>query len=136
MKTLLTVLATGLTLVQLGCRAEPASAAAAAAPAEAAPATPKAPEVKRIVFVDKEEACACTRERADLTWAALQAALGADSKLPVERVYLDTQHDKAAPYLAMAEVMVVPGVYLLDGEGKLIEMLQGELTKDQLLLKL
>lgn len=140
MRIFIAVIAAALGLVPLGCRSEQASAA----PVEAAPTTPdpaasvetKSPAVARIVFVDKEDACACTRERADQSWAALQAALGEDNKLPVERVYIDTQHDKAAPYLEMAQVMVVPGVYLLDDAGKLIELLQGEVTEDQLLQKL
>lgn len=93
-------------------------------------------KVARIVFVDKEGACACTRERADTSWKELQAALGKDSKLPVERLYLDTQPEKVEPYFKQAKLMVVPGVYLLTADNKLVELLQGEVTQDQLRLKL
>jgi len=133
MRLFVTTLVAGLTLAQLGCRPEQTAATTTDPAASAEAETPK---VVRIVFVDKEGACACTRERVDKSWAELQAALGQDSKLPVERVYIDTQHDKAAPYLEQAQVMVIPGVYLLAEGDKLVELLQGEVTQDQLLQKL
>ena len=39
---------------------------------------------------------------------------------------------KVDPYEQMQALMTAPGVYLLDGQGKLVKMLQGELTVKQL----
>lgn len=107
-------------LQAVGCGG--ASEVGAAAEASAA--------VARIVFVDQEECCACTRDRTDATWAALQGALGSQPQVPVERIHSDTQAEAAGPYLAMQPMMVVPGLYFLDAEGQLVEMLQGELTAE------
>ncbi len=86
--------------------------------------------VARIVFVDQEECCACTRDRTDATWAALQGALETSPKVPVQRIHSDTEAGAAGPYLALRPMMVVPGLYFLDADGQLIEMLQGELTAE------
>lgn len=86
--------------------------------------------VAKIVFLDQEECCACTRERTDATWAALQGALENNRQVPVQRVHSDTQTDVAGPYLALRPMMVVPGLYFLDADDQLVEMLQGELTSE------
>ena len=98
-----------------------------AAPAE----TREAREIARIVFIDLEEACACDRRRIEGSWTALQAALGDASGIAVERVHRDTQEDETEPYTRMRPLMVVPGIYLLDEGGALIEMFQGEVTAAQ-----
>ncbi len=95
------------------------------------PAVAKA-AVAKIVFVDQEEACECTRKRIDGTWTELQKALGDDPKVPVERIHGDSQEEQAKPYIAMRALMVAPGLYFLDAEGQLLEMLQGELTEAQI----
>jgi hypothetical protein len=86
--------------------------------------------VARIVFLDQEECCACTRDRTDATWAALQGALENDRQVPVERIHSDTQAELAGPYLTLRPMMVVPGLYFLDADDQLVEMLQGELTAE------
>lgn len=88
--------------------------------------------VAKIVFVDQEEACDCTRARIDATWAALQLALEGREGLPVERIHGDTQEPEAKPYLEMRPLMVAPGLYFLDADGGLVEQLQGELTEGQI----
>lgn len=88
--------------------------------------------VAKIVFVGQEECCKCTRERIDGTWNELTAALGEGSELPVERIHGDSQAALAQPYLDLRPMMVAPGLYFLDADGGLIEMLQGELTQAQI----
>jgi len=97
--------------------------------AKAAPAVSK---VAKIVFVDQEECCDCTRKRIDDSWAALQEALkGRSPVIPIERVHQDKESDKAEGFRLMKPYMVVPAVYLLDAGDALVEQLQGELTADQ-----
>lgn len=98
----------------------------------AGPAAASDAEVTTVVFIDKQKACDCTRKRADDAFANLEAALGTPPKIPVERIYIDTEKERAAPYLEMHNVMVVPGIYFLDAKGELVAMLQGEQSTEQL----
>jgi hypothetical protein len=100
----------------------------------AAPSSAPAAEVAvaRIVFVGKEHACDCTRKAIDASWQALEAALGLQNRIPVERLHSDTQEDKVVPYRAKKPFLALPAIYLLDGTDSLIEMLQGEITEAQL----
>ena len=89
-------------------------------------------KVAKIVFIDQEECCDCTRERIDSSWAALQKVLkGRVPMIPVERVHRDKESDKAEGFRLMKPYMVVPAVYLLDASGALVEQLQGEITVEQ-----
>jgi hypothetical protein len=125
-----------------GCRADAGDAAAcgevgssadcalkcgavAAAPAAAAPA------VAGIVFVGKKDACECTRARIDASRRALDAVLAARDALPVRTLLVDTEAEQVAPLQAQERFVVLPAVYLLDGEGKVLRMLQGEITEEQ-----
>jgi len=107
-------------------------AACGGAKADAPAESTTAAEVARIVFIDQEECCECTRERTDATWAALSQALETSATVPVERIHSDSQKTEAQPYLDMRPMMVVPGIYFLDADGGLIEMLQGEQTAEQI----
>jgi len=122
-------LAWGLALGGCGTAAADGEATQAEAAAEA---TVAAPVVARIVFIDQEEACDCTRKRIDGTWAALQEALQDHQDLPVERIHGDMQEAAAKVYLDQRPLMVAPGVYFLDADGGLIDQLQGELTAEQI----
>ncbi|HEY3359248.1 MAG TPA: cytochrome c biogenesis protein CcdA [Polyangia bacterium] len=106
----------------------------AAPAATAAPATAPAakPRVARIVFVGKQNACDCTRKAIDAGVQALAAALGPGNRIPVERLQLDTQEDKVAPYRTRRAFVALPAVYLIDETDSLVEMFQGEVTKEQL----
>lgn len=86
--------------------------------------------VAKVVFVGQKQACDCTRKRIDGSWAALQAAAGARKHIPIERIYMDTDEAKVEPYEEMRAIMVLPAIYLLDGSGKLLDMVQGEVTAD------
>jgi len=129
-----TILLLGLALsfATAGCDS-PLNAApgqASAAQAQAA-ATRAARKVTKIVFVGKENACNCTRKTVDAGWAALQKALGTPAKLPVERLQIDTQGDKVAPYRQQKPMMVLPAIYFVDDNNVVLELLQGRVTEAQ-----
>ncbi len=98
---------------------------------EAAPAETR-PQVSRIVFVGQKDACECTRKRIDTTWEALQSVLATGPAVPVERIQLDVDEKNTERYHAMRALIVAPGIYFLDNDGDLIELLQGEVREDQI----
>lgn len=129
-------LSLGLCLVLAGCQKvedKPPTPTAAAEKKEAAPARPSAStsKVARIVFVDKQEACACTETRINTSWEVLTKALGTPPRVKVERVHMDTDPMTADPYTKMRPVMVAPAVYFFGPDDKLLEVLQGELTAEK-----
>ncbi|HEX7499170.1 MAG TPA: hypothetical protein VF524_02585 [Polyangia bacterium] len=80
----------------------------------------------------KEHACDCTRKTVDAGWAALQKALGAPAKVPVEKLQVDTEADKVAPYRQQKPIVALPALYFLDGKSTVVELLQGEVTAEQI----
>ena len=112
---------------------EPTNAAVPSAATKAAPsASSSQAKLARVVFLDKEKCCQCTRDRTDASWAALQGALaGRRDTLPVERIHVDTQPDQVAKYRSQRPFVAIPAIYLLDGSGNVVELLQGELTQAQ-----
>ena len=115
-------------LAQAGCQSTTESAPPKAAPK----AAPGAAAVERIVFVDKKKACACTRERIDASWKALTEVYGFPPTIDVERIHMDQDAVKAAPYKAKRPIMVLPAIYFLGMEDKLLEVLQGEVKAEQI----
>ena len=104
-----------------------------AQPTTSAPAAvASAPKVAKVVFIDKEHACDCTKKRIDGTWAALQSTLGTPTSLPVERIHLDTEAAQAEAYTLLKPLMVPPGVYFVDGRDAVVDLLQGEVTTEQI----
>lgn len=90
--------------------------------------------VSRIVFVDMENACACTRKRCDEAWSALQTILDSLAAKPgVERLYIDTQEDLVRPYREERPILAAPAIYFFGGDGTLAGMLQGEIGDDQII---
>ena len=110
----------------------PACAKGRGVPAAAMAATPVTSKVARVVFMDKEHACECTRKRVDDTWAALQTALGTPPKLPIERIHIDTQAAQAGPYTSVKPLMVPPGIYFVDQQLHVFELLQGEVKAEEI----
>jgi hypothetical protein len=102
--------------------------------AETTAPTKKLPgsRVARIVFVDQEKCCACTRKRIDTSWKALMAVLGFPPALTLDRYHLDTQEKQAEPFLEKRAIVTAPGIYFLDSAGNLLELLQGEVTEAQI----
>jgi hypothetical protein len=111
-----------------GCRRETATPPAA----RSAPKPAAGAQITRVVFVDQERCCACTRRRIDDAWNALTGIVGFPPSIDVERIHLDTQKEQAAPYQRQRAVMVPPAIYLFDRQGTLIDVLQGEITGKQL----
>jgi hypothetical protein len=99
---------------------------------QVAAASPAVAKVTRIVFVGKEHPCDCTRKALDAGWAALQKALGTPSKVPVEKLQVDTDGSKVDPYRNQKPIMALPAIYFLDGKGTVVDLLQGEVTSDQI----
>jgi len=124
---------TAILFAVMACKAQEPSVATAVSAAVAAPAalTPAQPRPTRIIFVGKERVCDCTRKSIEAGWDALQKALGAPAKLPVERLQIDTQGDKVAPYRQQKPMMALPAIYFVDDKGAVIELLQGEITAKQ-----
>ncbi len=113
-------------------RTRPALPPVAANPPAPAVTARSAAKLARIVFVDKEKACDCTRKRIEETWSALQTALGTPPALPVERLHLDTQGDQVAAYASAKPLMVPPGIYFVDSQGAVVELLQGEIEAKEI----
>ncbi len=127
------ILGLALALASVGCNKAPN---AASAQTNAAPSAPivaaAAPKVTKIVFVGKEHACDCTRKTVEAGWGALQQALGTPAKLPVERLQVDTQADQVAPYRQQKPMMALPAIYFVDGKSVVLDLLQGEVTAEQI----
>lgn len=121
------------TAVAWGCtRGSGEPAAAPATPASQVSNAAASSAVSRVVFLDLEDCCECTRNRIETSWNALQAALSGDpGSPPVERVHMDSQSQQAAPYQALKPAMVAPALYFLDRDGRLVAFLQGEVTDAQ-----
>lgn len=98
-----------------------------------APAVEPDTRIGRIVFLDKENCCNCTRTRQDATWANLQEALrDINSKPDVEVVHVDTQGERAGEYRDLEPTMVTPGMYFFDQDDAYLELLQGDISTDQI----
>ncbi len=124
-------------LVGLGCNRPQTSQehnAATSAPLTAATPATRAPttgKVTRVVFVGKEQPCDCTKARLESGWSALQSALGTPPKVPVERLQLDTEPDQVEPFQRQKPAMTLPALYFLDANDSVVELLQGEVTREQ-----
>jgi hypothetical protein len=121
----------GVLLITGACvdQATPAPTARPEASASA-PAAVKVP-VAKVVFVGQKECCDCTRDRIQKSWAALEQALAGKPGIVVERLDLDGDSSRVAEIETLGKIMVVPGVYLLSADGKLIRLLQGEVSREQ-----
>jgi hypothetical protein len=89
-------------------------------------------KITRVVFVGKEHPCDCTRKRLETGWTALQEALGTPPKVPVEQLKVDTQPEKVEPYQKQKPTMTLPALYFVDGKDSVVELLQGEVTREQI----
>ena len=89
-------------------------------------------KVVKIIFVGKEHACDCTRKKVDTALAALQAVLGTPPRIPVEMLKADTEEAKVEPYRKQKPMMALPAIYFVNGKGGVVELLQGEITAEQI----
>lgn len=105
---------------------------AAGSAARAAPPKVQKRAPAKIVFVSKEKACACTQKAIEAGWAALHKALGTPAKVPVDKLFIDTQEYLVQPYQQKRAIMALPALYFLDAQGEVLEQLQGEVTEAQI----
>lgn len=103
--------------------------------AEPQPAAPPATEpatdtVARIVFIGQAESCDCTRKRIDDSWAVLSKVLESRS-IPVERLQVDVDKDDAQAWRDRRAFMVAPAVFFVDANEEIVQMLQGELSREE-----
>ena len=92
----------------------------------------EASDVVKIVFVGQKQACECTRKRIDTTWKVLQKTLGGRADISVARIQLDVDEEQADKLDDRRSLMVAPGIYFFDANENLLEMLQGEVTSEQI----
>lgn len=93
---------------------------------------PEKTKLTKIVFVGKENACTCTLEQISASWNALQIAIGTPPILPIEKLQIDTEPDKVKPYQDQRAIMVLPAIYFVNEQNKVIDMIQGEVTEKQI----
>jgi len=132
----------GLSVAVTACENRKAEAAPASASAAVTTPTASATDltaannptakIVKVVFVGKEHACDCTRKKVDTALTALQQVLGNPYKIPVEMLKVDTEEDKVEPYRKQKPMMAVPSIYFVDGKGVVTDMLQGEITAEQI----
>jgi hypothetical protein len=94
--------------------------------------TAKQGRIARLVFIDLEKSCPCTKRRIASSWKALAAVLGTPPSIPLDRFHLDTQDAKAEPFLDKRPLVAAPGLYVLDRSGNIIDLLQGDITEAQI----
>jgi hypothetical protein len=134
MKTYLSTLlcAMAFSVAAAGCsRSSAAAAPAASASADAAAKKP-AGTIAKVVFVGEEHGCPCRQKRLDAGWAALQEAMGTPPKLPVEKIYVDTQSAKVQKLTQQKPILNMPGIFLVDSADHVLDMLQGDITRAQI----
>jgi len=98
-------------------------------PVSAGPVTTST-AIDRIVFIDMADACDCTKKKIATAQEALEKALGQE-EIPVERIHMDTEDEKADVYRDKKPFMVVPALYFLDDAGNVLTLLQGDITETQ-----
>jgi hypothetical protein len=124
-----------------GCSRPSAATAAVAGDASRASTTPASPapaaakpagKLAKVVFVGEEHGCPCRQARLDAGWAALQQAMGTPPKLPVEKIHVDTQSAKVQVFTQQKPILTMPGIFLVDSADKMLDMLQGDITRVQI----
>jgi len=135
------VLFASLALAACGSSCEKAGTAAPSAPQAAVQPAPTAPneaakvakvaKVAKIVFVGQKDCCQCTGDRILASWTALEEVLAKHTDIQVERFDIDVDEARADEMEKQGKVMVIPGLYFLTADGKLVKLLQGEVTAAQ-----
>lgn len=116
----------------LGCqKAESAAAPDAEKPAPAATQAVEPAKVAKVVFVGQKDCCQCTGDRILASWTALEAVLAKHEGIAVERFDIDVDEAQATALEKHGKVMVIPGLYFLSADGKLVKLIQGEVTAAQ-----
>lgn len=67
----------------------------------------------------------------DASWKALSQALGKPPKVPVDQYYMDIDEEAVQNLQSQVRFMVVPAIYFLDAKNRVVTLLQGEITANQ-----
>ena len=105
---------------------------------EPTPATAQAgpTRVTKVVFIGQKDSCKCTRERIDKTWPVVDSVLKGYKDITVRKIQIDVEAEEADRYDEMKSIMIAPGIFFMDKDDKLVEMIQGEVSADQVLAAL
>ncbi len=117
----------------LNAQADPAVVVKNSKTAPGSDALRQAPaSVATIVFIDKKDPCPCTDKRIKSSWKALQSALKDRKDIHVTRIHYDTEGARAERFTALKPLMVIPGIYFMNDQGKVIALLEGEVRLDEI----
>ncbi len=119
-------------LLCAGCKAEANDTKTASATSGRASSA----RVSKIVFVGGEGFCQCTLDKINAGWQVMTQALGKSPKLPVERLDFRVHREEVARLRNLKPMMALPAIYFIDSKGAVLELLQGEVTLEQLLAAL
>ena len=88
--------------------------------------------ISHIVFVGQKQACDCTLKRIETTWNVLNEILKAKPDLQVKIIQRDVDVEETKEMSKLKRMMVTPGIYFINKQKRLVELLQGEVTKEQI----
>jgi len=88
--------------------------------------------VARIVFVDKQRACACTQKKIDASMTALKSVLDQDGAIPVQTIHYDTQPQLVDPLREQQALVALPAIYFVDEQDQVVHLLQGDVNEQML----
>jgi hypothetical protein len=89
-------------------------------------------QVAKIVFLDRLDGNADAKARLDGIWSEVQAALEGWPEVNVERIHIDAEPRQSSKFLEMRSVDKPPGLFFLDADGALLEMVEGEIRANQI----
>ena len=89
--------------------------------------------ISQIIFIGKKQACDCTRKQIVTTWNVLNEILKEKPSIPVKRIQLDVDVEETKQMRKLKPLMVLPGIYFINKQKKLVKLLQGEVTKEQII---
>ena len=84
------------------------------------------------LFLDRLDGNAAAKAHLDEVWVEVQTAMEAWPGIFVERIHIDVEPKQSAKILELRAVDKLPGVYFLDEDGALIEVLQGDIKATEI----
>ncbi len=89
-------------------------------------------ELVSVILLTTSDSCACTMTRCQEGEAALDAALAKVAEdLTLEKVDQAEQRDRLKELVKKYPASILPVVYFLDKDGKLLDQLEGDFTETQ-----
>ncbi len=87
--------------------------------------------VKAVAFLEQEADCNCNKDKYDQAWRVMQMTVGQLPAIKVTRMDFEKEREASATYINQKDFDMLPAVYFLDEDGKVISLLQGWLTMEQ-----